>query len=140
VRVDETCDSVDDVDVIPRELVADDVDLAFDHLAGPEPEILHGDVFLEPVAVSVDGPLADAGEVDDGLAEGLRRDRPAVDGDATDRPPLDDRGAPAELRSLDGRLLPGRARADGEEVVVVAVFHGLKPYYADAGSTPREAE
>ena len=87
MRVDETCDSVDDVDVIPRELVANDVDLALDDVAGPEPEILDGDVFLEPVAVSVDGSLADPGEVDDRLAEGLRRDRPAVYGDAADRPP-----------------------------------------------------
>ena len=122
VRVDEARAPVEDLDVVPHQLVADDVDLAVDHLLGALAEILDRDLLLHAVALAVGRPLADAGEVDDRLAQRLRRNRSPVDRDATELAPLDEGDAPAELRRLNRGLLPGRTGSDDEKFVVVA--HG----------------
>jgi hypothetical protein len=126
VRVDEAGGAGDDVNAIPRELVADDVDLALDDLPRPQRKILDRDLLLDAVALAVHGALTEPGEVHDRFAESLRRDRPAIDRDAPELATLDDGDAPAELGRLDGRLLASGPRADDQELVVEAVVHGSK--------------
>ena len=118
VRVDEARAPGNDLDVVAQQLVPHDVDLALDHLLGANAQILHRDHFLHAVAVAVRRPLGHAGEVDDHLTEGLRRDRPPVDRDAAELAPLDEPYAASELRPLDRGLLSGRAGTDDEELVV----------------------
>src|SRR5262249_4063525 len=58
--------------------------------------------------------------VDDGLAQGLGRDRAGVDADAADHVAAIDQGDPlAQLGGLDRRLLAGGPGTDHHEVVVV---------------------
>jgi hypothetical protein len=79
VRVDEARAAGDHGDVVSEELIADDVDLAIDDLAGSQVEILDRDLLLHAIALAVRRPLAQSREVHDRLPEGLRRDRPPVD-------------------------------------------------------------
>ena len=75
----------------------------------------------QAVAPAVDLALVEAGQVDDRLANRLRRDRARVDGDPAERArPLDERDSAAQLGRLDRRLLTRRPGADHEDVVVVA--------------------
>ena len=115
--VDERRRPAHELDVVPREQVADDVDLLLDDVLRAPEQVADGDVVLEPVALSVHVALRVARQVQNGLAHRLRRDRPRVDADAADHvPALDDRDPLAELRSLNGSPLPGRDGADHDEV------------------------
>ena len=110
-RLGEARVALEERHMVAQELVADDAALALDDLARPQREILDPDLLLEPVVLAVDAPLAEAGQVQDGLADGLRGDRAGVDGDPAEMaPPLDERDPLAQLRGLNGRSLPGRAR------------------------------
>jgi hypothetical protein len=120
VRIEEACAPLKDLNVVPHQLVADDVDLALDHLLRPEAEIIDRDLLLHPVALAVGRLLAQSGEVDDGLTERLRGDRPPVDRHATELATLDEGDGPAELCRLDRCLLSGRPGSDDEEFVLVA--------------------
>src|SRR5438093_1983240 len=124
MRVDEARDPGENMDVVPRQLVADDVDLALDHLTRAHGQVLDGDLILDAVAVAVDGALAEPGQVDDRLAESLGRDRSAIDRNAAKLAPFHDRRAPSKLGRLDRRLLPRGAGADDQKFVVEAVVHG----------------
>jgi hypothetical protein len=119
VRIEEAGAPGNDLDVVAEQLVPDDVDLTLDDLLRPVAEILHCDLLLHPVALAVRRPLAHAGQVDDRLAERLRRDRPPVDRHAAELAPLDHRDAMAQLRPLDGGSLPGGAGSDDQKLVVV---------------------
>ena len=66
-----------------------------------------GDLVLDPIALAVDPALAHAREVEDGLAQRLRRDRARVHADAADHlPAIDDRDALAELRGRIAAFCP----------------------------------
>jgi hypothetical protein len=106
--------------VVSRELRADDVDVALDHVLRAVEDVVRGDVLLDAIALAVDAALAHAGQVDDGLAQRLRRDRARVRADAADHlAPVDVRDAPAQLRGLNRRLLPAGPGTDHDEVVVI---------------------
>src|SRR5581483_7375053 len=120
VGIAELAGPPDDGDLVPLELVGDDVDLARDHLADPRQQLLGGRA----------GPgrrraaAVRAAEGPDGLPEGLAGDGPGLDRDAPDDPlALDHRRALAELRRLDGGALAGRPAPDGDQVEVVALGH-----------------
>src|SRR5207253_181549 len=90
-----------------------------DHLMGPLIEVRDRDVGLHPIARPVHLPKAHPGQVDNGLAQRLRRDRPRVDTDSADHvAPLDHRDALAQLRALNRGLLTGWAGADDDQVVI----------------------
>ena len=130
VLVVEARGPVEQRDVVADELVADHGAFPLDDVARALREVFDRDLVLEPVAGAVDRPLAEAREVEDCLADRLRRDRAGVDAaPPTHAPPLDERDPPAELRRLDRRLLPGRARADDDEVEVVSrrLGHRVSP-------------
>src|SRR5262249_47123900 len=119
VRVDERRLAVEERDVVPEQLGSDDVALSLAHLPGPYGEVGDVDLLLHAVVLAVDPALREAGQVQDGLADRLRRDRSGVDGHASEMPvPLDERRATAELRGLDRGLLPGWARTDDEQLEV----------------------
>ena len=106
-RLGEARVALEERHMVAQELVADDAALALDDLARPQREILDPDLLLEPVGRRC--PAAEAGQVQDGLADGLRGDRAGVDGDPAEMaPPLDERDPLAQLRGLNGRSLPGR--------------------------------
>jgi hypothetical protein len=95
VRPDEVGGPGHDRDPVAGELVADDVALPADHVPGPGGQVGDGDLVLDPVRLPVDLPLVHAGEVEDGLAQGLGRDRAGVEADAADHVrALDDRHPP----------------------------------------------
>ena len=61
-------------------MAPDDVHFRSNDLLAPEEEVVHGDVLFYGIAIAIDSPLADAGEVvadlDDVPAELLRLARP----------------------------------------------------------------
>jgi hypothetical protein len=120
VRVLELGGAAEDVDVVAYELVADHLDLVPDDVLGARHQVRDGDLGLDPVARAVHVPLGEAGQVQHGLAQRLRRDGARVDADAADHvPALGDGDALAELRRRDRGLLSARPRTDHQQVVVV---------------------
>ena len=123
VLVDEPALPGQHPDVVSGELVSDHVHLARHHLLGAPDQILDGDLFLDPVALAVQAPLGQAGEVDRRLAQRLGGDRAGVRAHAADGVAALDHGdRGAHLGRLDRRLLPGRARAQHHEIEAAA-FH-----------------
>jgi hypothetical protein len=128
VRVHEAGGPVVGRDPVAFELRADDFHLARHDGVDPKGEIRHGDGVLQGVVPSVERPLLDSGEIEDRLAQRLRRDRTGVEADAAHHLlAVDDRDALADLRRGDGALLPGRARPDDDEVVLVG-FQQIAPH------------
>src|SRR4029453_9662561 len=83
-----------------------------------EHEVLDGDGLLHAIGVAVEATLLEAREVEDGLAQRLRGDGARVDADAAHTAQaLDDGHASSELGSLDGGVVPGRSRANHDDLV-----------------------
>ena len=119
-RADEGREAAHELDTVPSQLVLDDVDLGLHDVLRPPQQVVHRELGLESVALSVHRPLAVPREIHDRLAERLRRDGPRVHAHATEAPPLFDQSdALSELCRLDCRALTGRAGADHDEVVQV---------------------
>ena len=107
--------------------IAHDVALLADDVAGARQQVGGGDLLLDAVAGAVQLALAHAGEVDDRLAQRLRRNGAGVDADSAEHPAaLDDRDRLAELRRRDGGLLAARTRTDDDEVVLQHGTHGKR--------------
>src|SRR6516165_887604 len=82
-------------------------------------EVRDRDATLDGVVGPVERPLAEASQVEDGLAKCLTRDGAAVESDAADRLlAVDDGDVLAELRGGDGALLPGGAAPDHDQIIV----------------------
>ena len=107
------------------ELGPDDLQLAHEHLLHAEGEVRDGDVLRHGVVAPVERPLAESREVEDRLAQRLRRDRARVEADAADHLlAVDDGDLLAELGGRDRALLSGGPRTDHDEVVVRNI-HGV---------------
>ncbi|MCO5546658.1 hypothetical protein L7F22_000092 [Adiantum nelumboides] len=120
VRVGEARRPGQDVDVVAHQLVAHHLDLTADHVLGARQQVSYGDLGLDPVAGPVHLPLGEPGQVEDGLAQGLRRDRAGVDADPAHHvAAVGHRHPLPELRRRDRGLLPTRPGADHHQVVVV---------------------
>src|SRR5262249_18022597 len=116
--IEERGRSFDHLDAVAPKLVAHDGALVLDHVLRPPEQVVNRHGARDAVRVAVDRPLCEAGQIQDRGPSGLRRDRAAVGADAAERlVALDQRDAASELRTLDGGLLPGRARSDDEQVV-----------------------
>jgi hypothetical protein len=84
-------------------------------------EVANGDVGLHPEVHPVEPPLAEAAEVEGGLAEGLGGDGPGVDRGTTRlRGAFNQADGFAEIGGLRGPLLPGRSAPDHAEVESLA--------------------
>ena len=117
VRIQELREPADHLHPVARQLVLDDLDLVADGDVQPLEQVRRRDVRLHPVAAAVDALLAPAAEVEHGLAQRLAGDRAGVGGDAADDlPALDDGGALAQLRCLDGGALAAGSAADDQQV------------------------
>ena len=83
-------------------------------------EVVDRDLVLDPVALAVDLALGHAGQVEDGLAQRLGRDRARVHADAADHvPPLDDRRRAGRAWPPGSRPSGRRGRSRDDEVVVM---------------------
>ena len=88
-------------------------------------EVAGRDVLLDPVAAAVEPPLAPAREVQDGLAQRLRRDRAGMHRHPAQPPAaVDHQHRLAELRRLHRRPPPRRPAADHQHV---DLLHRLPP-------------
>ena len=117
VWIDEARGTLDHGHVVAGELVLDHVGLSPDDVLVPGAEVVDRDLLLHPVALAVHAALGEPGEVEDGLAERLRRDGPADHAHAAHLAPLGDGGALPQLGGLDGGLLAGGPAADRQQVV-----------------------
>ena len=64
----------DGLDAVALELAAHHLGLAVEHGSHPRREVRHRDPVLEGVVPAVEGPLAEAREIEDGFPEGLARE------------------------------------------------------------------
>ena len=138
VRVGEAAGAGQHRDPVAGQLAAHHVHLAADHVAGAGGQVGDGDLVLDPVALPVHLPLVQAGQVQDGLAQGLGRDRARVQADAADHVlALDDRHPPLELGRGDRGLLAAGTRADHQHVVVVHMIQcdHCRPGFEAPGTT-----
>src|SRR6478609_7482280 len=117
--IDETGRAADHVDAVAGHLILDDGDLVRDHVVGAEGEVLDRDVGFHTIAGAVEIALSEAGQVEDGLAQGFAGNGAGMDANAADHLlPLDDANVFSELGGLNRRLLTGRPRANDQKVVV----------------------
>src|SRR6476646_11568142 len=117
--IDETGLAVDHVDAVAGHLILDEGDLVRDHVVGAEGEVLDRDVGFHTIAGAVEIALSEAGQVEDGLAQGFAGNGAGMDANAADHLlPLDDADVFSELGGLNGGLLTGRPRANDQKVVV----------------------
>ncbi len=124
VLVDEARRAVEQLDAIPGELVLHDLVLAGHDLRGSPGEVVHRDVALDAVALPVDFALRQPRQIEDRLAQRLRRNGARVDAYAPDHGgPLHDGGPLPELRGCDGGLLTAWAASDDEQIVVEHARH-----------------
>ena len=143
MRVDERGMSLENVNAVARELGAVDVVLLLDHVVAAEHQVVDGDRLLDAVGMAVEPALLEAGEVQHGLAQRLRRDGARVDADAAHAgQALYDGGAAAELGGLDGGVMPRRAAAEDDELILVheaAILASRKGYRLRARTRRRGA-
>jgi hypothetical protein len=137
VRVDEPRAAVEDVNPVPQELVADDLAFTLDHVACPHGDVVDRDALAQPVALSVNRALVEPRQVQDRLADRLRRDRPRVHARTAERDmALDERHVLPELGCLDRGLLPRRPRPHDHEVELAHVL-SLTDGYAESFARTR---
>ena len=134
VLVLEAGGAAEDVDVVAQQLVADHLDLPADHVRGAGQQVGDGDLGLDPVAGAVHVALGEPGQVEHGLAQRLGRDGAGVDADPAHHvAPLGHAHPLAQLGRGDGGLLPARAGADHQQVVVVHRRSSHYPVVATVG-------
>ena len=135
VLVDERSDPANHLDVVARQVLLDDEELALDDPLHVSDQLIHGGARAGPELL---GRLqAGTGiAAPHRLAEGLGRDGSRLDADAADHLLLfDDRHLPAQLGGLDGGALAGRTAADADEVIGVAVrAHNYPPEVRGSGA------
>jgi hypothetical protein len=107
------------VDAIAIELVVNHFDFVLGDVRHLAVEFLHRDLALVAIALAKDVALAEARQVQYGLAHRFGGNRPRMDADPA-RPELaalDHRHALVELRRGDSPFLPGRAAANDHQIV-----------------------
>src|SRR5258708_21922416 len=106
VRIYELRNAVDHFDVVARQLRLDHIDFGLDHVLDPERQVLHRDLFLDPVINTVDVLVVVAGEMQHGFADSFAGNSAGVDADAPHHfAPLDQANSFTRLSALDGRAL-----------------------------------
>ena len=110
VGIDERGGAEHQGDPVALHLVADDVHFGADDMLGAVKQVGHVDVVLDGVAGAIKRTLVDAGEVQDGFADGFGGDGPGVDAHAADAVgAFDDGDGFSEFSGIEGGLLAGRA-------------------------------
>jgi len=98
-----------------------DIDLVIESDVQPRPEIGCGQVLLHAVGAAVEAALPPSGEVQDGLTQGLGRDRAGVNRDtAHPAASFHHQDVASEFRRLNCSAAPRRPAADHDQIVV---FH-----------------
>src|SRR5262249_58219929 len=119
---------MDDLDAVPLEVPPDDGVHALDHEALAMHELLDGQAGRERVVESVESALAEPGDVERGLAQGLGRHRARIDGGATeDGFTLDEQNPLAEIGCLGRALLAGGAGPDYHQGLRPRWHHSSRP-------------
>jgi hypothetical protein len=120
VGIDEGRAPVDELDLVARDVLVDDVAEGAHDLVLAEHEVAHVEGGRLADLEAVEATLSEAREVERGLAQRLRWDRPGVDAGAAHVGRSLDEGDPlAEVGGLSRALLAGRARSDDDQVVAV---------------------
>ena len=113
-------------DSVAAHLAADDIDFGSDYVVGAVKQVGHVDVVLDGVAGAVERALLDAGEMQDGFADGLGGDGSGVNADAADAVgAFDDGDGFAEFSGVEGGLLAGRARSNHHQIVFCLGHRGV---------------
>src|SRR6516165_10847372 len=121
MRIFEPRGAADECDPIAPELRSHHRHLALDDGENAALEVRERDSILDGVIGPVERPLAEASQVEDGLAQRLARDGAAVETDAADRLlAVDDGDVLAELGGGDGAFLPGGAAPDHDQIKALA--------------------
>jgi hypothetical protein len=110
------------VDVVALEVGPDPLVEGLAHRATAVHEPVDGQAAIVGQVQAVEVALLESGQVQRGLSHRLAGDSGVRHGSAIARSLLDERDLLAEVRRLGGALLPGRARADHDQVVLGA-FH-----------------
>ena len=122
-----------ELDAVAHQLGADDVDLLADDVLSAGQEVGGGDLLLDAIARAVQLALAHPRQIDDRLAERLRRDGSGVHAYATEhQAAFDDGDRLAEFRSRDRGLLTAGTGPDDDEVVFLHGSHEEQVYAASA--------
>ena len=119
VLIDEARARSRQLDAVAQKLMAQYVDLVTHDRIDAHQQVLESDFFLDPVRIAVDCVFAIAGQVEDGLAHRLARNRADVDADAAeDRLALDHDDALAQLGALDSGVMSGWPGAYDREIEI----------------------
>ena len=106
-------------DIVPGHLIANHVHFRPHDMPAAVEQVFHCDGLLDRVALAVDGPLADAGQMQHRLADRFAGNGSGVDADAPDAHlALDHRHAFAQLGGTQRRLLACRAGPDNCKIVM----------------------
>jgi hypothetical protein len=136
VRVDERRFAAHHVHSIARELVGDDRSLTLDDFVHAREQLGRSGSLQRPSCAAV-WPYR-RGEVHDGLAKSLARDRTGGEARSTNGcSALDQRNALTKLCRLNGAALSCRTAADADQVVVKGCAHGA-PKLADLASVSQD--
>ena len=128
----------DQLDAVAVERITDDLQLVADHLLADDDQIADRDMPLHAVAAAEEASAVGTGQVQDRFAKGLGGDRPRVHRRAIDDVSLFDDDDPlAQLRRLDGGLLPGRPGPDDGQIEVLHVHFSSCPTGAWIGCAGR---
>jgi hypothetical protein len=115
--VDEARGAVEEGDPIALELRAHDLALARHHRVHAKGEVGERDGVLQRVVLPIERALLESAQVENRLAQRLRRDGAGMETRAPDaRLAVDHRHALAELGGGDGALLSGGAGTDDDEI------------------------
>src|SRR6059036_828172 len=117
VRVRERGRALDDLHVVPLELVGDDLQLVPNDQVLARHQVPERHVLFQGVSDVGEGAELEPVQVVDRVLEGLARQRTGVDARAAEHPLLlDDGHTLAQLGRLDGGLLAGGTAADHQQV------------------------
>ena len=124
MRVGQSRLAPDDLDAVAIQVALDDPALVLDDRQLTVHQEADGQVLPQGVVDAVEPALAQTREIQRRLAKGLGGEGAGVDAGAAQVRRSLDQGHPlAEVGGLGGALLPGRAGADHDEVVIVSRRH-----------------
>ncbi len=124
VRVDEGSLAENEFDIVPLDVLIDEIPFVVHDMGLAVHEVLDRDVLFDAVIDSVESTLAKVGKIECGFSESFARDGACVDAGAPHtRSLFNDRSFLPEVCRLSGPLLACRAGTDDDQIKVVRACH-----------------